>query len=225
VLEPSSVNDLFPNPRPHVSSLDVTTSSFHRSAAVALQLLGERLPHLTSLTLRSDEPEAADHHHQHPPPASDLSQLSKLRQLSIGSRVLAKALAPALSTLPALTRLEVNAGTLMGQELVALQQLGRLRSLALGVRGGSGMMEPLAVARQMGRLTELVLREVEAPCVQLDMRAVLVALFVPPPARLERLVLPAEMVDAAKGALGGCGLDVVSLPAGAGQSSRRVAMP
>jgi hypothetical protein len=217
-LTPEHVASVFPRPLPSLSSLDIVagmSKEAEAEAGGALQLLGEQLPQLTSLILRnmpcggpegwSRDVERSQREARHV--ASDLSQLSKLQQLSISSWSQARFLAPALSTLPALTRLDLNTY----QHSVALPlQLPRLRSLHLIVTR-DGAVEFFQGVRQMDGITELVLRRIDVPCTQRDATANLRLLAAPPPASLQRLVLPGMFVAEARAALEGYAVDIVSL--------------
>jgi hypothetical protein len=174
--------------------------------ADALAALAQQAPQLTSLCFRSRDGPSRDASNVQlgmPHPMA-LSQLSNLQRLIIANKQLASCLAPALCTLPALTRLELTYGI---DKSVAhyLAALTRLRSLRLGrciIR--EEYWEAMQAATQMDSLTELVMGQS-----LLTVDEGLFAGLLPPPSQLRRLVVTSQaMWQVAWQVLGLCVQDI-----------------
>jgi hypothetical protein len=183
-LSADAIQTHFPALLP-LQSLDITyicrRGATEATIALALQMLCERLPALTHLTLRPElssnegirAPHASASGASDPPPlpVPVLAALSNLQRLHIsGSVMVAAGVAASLPLLPALTRLQLGE-MLPPEQASVLASLSGLRCLHLPWHkrsNGDWTAATLAALRRMQGLTELVLER--RPHVELMLR-------------------------------------------------------
>ena len=190
-LSPEAFIHLLPHQLPALATLDLAVDLCRttRDLSSALDVLSQQLPQLATLTLRGTA--SSKHATSMGRPLKDLSRLHRLRHLCIDSSPLVACLAPGLSTLPALTKLDVPRGWDAASG-PALALMSRLRSLRVGPGQEADVwVHVLEGARKLQGLTELVLDAGRWGPAGLDKKEVY-KILVPVPARLARLGVHTE---------------------------------